>query len=448
MAWCQLACPLSLFFPKAGLIASGQPLALSDLSTPPAFSWASAEQYDSSTTYDLVMTASGRNDERNASVVVWTLSDIPGAAVSKGASAANGTESVPWRLEQLASMLPGTDLIVHATLRTMQRMEKARSSFQTRTCLGALHVTYGKQAACACEAELTPTATFDEPATVQMHREMPRASDQRFVLLLVDRDALSWQQPTLSPLLHAAYADVPADRLVAGVDLRAERALLAYMGPAGLGRGSYSSPHRYSWRAYPQLSGALIPPFPATFDRTSFALAAWLASNHIAPQPAADDLFRSEAALADHTTCDGALGITFGHVAADCEASLDESVVARPPLVRFAYPYFESELQYAVCAVEPSRNELLWLVVNVRGDTINAGSTLEPAAGDASTLMTYVPPAVGGSALILLYVQPDHLPSPSTPLHSRARFDPATWAASVGIARPSASNGFAVAGGV
>ena len=452
--WCNKSCPLLISLAAGGLAARGQPVALaSAASQSPTFSWASASE----ASFSLEVTVWPVGNE-SVSTLVWSLTNIPGPALRSEASAADGTERVPWRLGEVVSNRPHwSDLWVDARLRDeTRRKEVQRTSFQTRSCLGALQVRYGDAEACACGQELSPSASAVPPSTVKLAAAAAAAAaapsrgepPTQYVLMLLDRDALSWQQPSLSPLLHAAYADVDADRLASagGVDVSTERALIAYMGPAGLGPGSYSAPHRYSWRAYLQPPARHIPPFPSSFDRTSFALGAWLAANGLAPLAEADDLFRSEAALPNHASCDGMLRVAFdGDVEAACTTALSTSVVANAPHVAFAYPYFEDVLLYALVAVDPTHQKLLWLGLNIEGTLINAGTRLP--APNATVAMPYAPPAAGSSALFLLYVQPAMLDGDATaPLASREGFDPAAWAASVGIARPSASNALRVVG--
>lgn len=450
--WCQgSACPLLVSFAGTGLVARGQPIALASASVkPPRFTWAAAAKTDA---FSLKVSAWPYGN-KSAVAVIWSLEGVPGSAVSDDASAANGTEHVPWQLDQVSRKWAGADMWVDLSLSredlvTHQRaVPVQRTSFQTRSCRGSLHVKYGEQESCACGRFLSPAVsavppslvTLTLPPTAPATVAAASKTSQQYVLLLLDRDALSWQHPSLSPLLHAAYADVDAHRLANGVDLRNERVLLPYMGPAGLGPGSYSAPHRYSWRAYAQPAQGAIPAFPRSFDRTSFALDAWLAANGLPATPDADDLFRSEAALPDHVTCDGVLGLEFeGGVKASCTAELSAAAVARAPTMAFAYPYFEDVLQYALVAVEPASETLLWMVLNIQGALINAGTRLP--APNATEPMPYEAPAAGGSALFLLYVQPGPLDGDDAkPLGSREGFDAAAWAASVGIARPSASN--------
>ncbi len=435
--WCGSNCPSLLYFNSpAGLVAQGQPIALSSVLQPPAVRWASAS-------IDESYTLTGHAKTANQSRIVWLLEDVSGLALQHNASESNGTVRMPWQLSTVAAAWPGADVWVDVSLRGSRGSQHVTSAFQVHSCRASMRVRYDgdpQPSDCGCGSELSPATTAVPPIIVQL----ADAIAPLYVIMLIDRDALSWQQPTLSPLLHAAYADVPAARLAEGVDLRAERALAAYMGPAGLGPGSYAAPHRYSWRLYAQRDpSSRIEPFPIDFDRTGFALDTWLAANGVAPQPEADESFRAEAALPDHSTCDGALEVHFGGgPTVDCTTALRADVVAEAPLLRFKYPYFEDELSYALVAVAPATSTLLWLVCNIGGALINSGTQPESSAS-TSVLVPYAHPGAGQAVLLLLYVQPGPLAA-TVPISSRKGFDAAAWAASVGIARPSASNGFRV----
>lgn len=301
-------------------------------------------------------------------------------------------------------------------------------------------------------------------------------ADRSFTLLMVDTDALSWQNPTLSPLLHGAWTGVSGSALdsAQGLALDSTEALIEYMGPAGLGPGSYAQAHRYVFLLFPTDPESPPPAFPASFDRTSWNVTQWLAAYNLTsggsslPYGAFGfDLVRSAARLPNSTTCDGNLRVSFATSAgaarsgdgSGCDGVIDMAESrARPAVVFFQYPYFTDELFYSVVALErpggqpkgsDERSEsarCLWAVANIRGDVLNNPSTPIDTGDDAATLAAYSPPTQEGVALkFLLFVQPGLLVGAGEiPASQRGSFDVDEWAAGYGISFPSASSAFVV----
>merc|ERR1711908_240205 len=107
---------------------------------------------------------------------------------------------------------------------------------------------------------------------------------------------------------------------------------------------------------------------------------------------------------------------------------------------------FQTDLYYSAMIVDVTSSRLLWLVINIDGNTINDGCdfTNATACGGALVVSAYTRPESGRDVRIILYVQPAVLPSIPKPIPTD--FQPRAWAASFGIERPCASNGFRTIG--
>lgn len=294
-------------------------------------------------------------------------------------------------------------------------------------------------------------------------------------MLMIDTDALSWQNPTLSPLLHGAWTGVSGSALdsAQGLALDSAQALIEYMGPAGLGPGSYAQAHRYVFLLFPTDAESPPPAFPASFDRTSWNATRWLAAYNLTNDASslpygafAFDVVRSAARLPNSTTCDGNLRVSFATSASanhsgdgsGCDGIIGVAEArARPAVVFFKYPYFTDELFYSVVMLErppevqPAGGgersvRCLWAVANVRGDVLNDPFMPIDTGDEAATLAAYSPPTQEGARVeFLLFVQPGLLIGAGEILAPQRRsFNVDEWAGGYGISFPSASSAFLV----
>uniref|UniRef100_A0A7S0Q3I3 Beta-mannosidase n=1 Tax=Coccolithus braarudii TaxID=221442 RepID=A0A7S0Q3I3_9EUKA len=447
MVMCDSAPGSALLLTFNGLLAAcGQPLQLTSLLRgPPLITWVEAPAAGNPYTFEMWVAPP---QPRNGNGLFFRLTNISGAALSRGACHADGTVVTPWALASVASL--GNDLLLSAQLLSRNGSVVQETAVQSRSCTGRLRVSYAAQA-CECGAQLTASSTAASASRVVLDRAPQSLSFH--TLLLIDMDALSWQSPSLSPLLHAAFVNLNSSALEVGINLRdveaststsllSAHALLPYMGPAGLGPGSYSAPHRYSWKLFNQPGPLEIAPFPAYVSRANFALNTWLAKWNMSDAESADDLFRSGAALPNEEACDGKLVLELRGQRMNCTTIVSEDgALEAPSKVAFQYPYFEDSLWYSLVAYTRTRRSLVWLVSNVPGTLINTGCEMK-RDDNVTVVAPWQAPQHGDQVHLLLYVQP--LRWTSVARIAREQFKPSAWAAAAGIAFPSASNAFQV----
>ena len=295
-------CPLIALPGYNRSIADGEPVALASLrgGVPPVIRWSLA---DSAASYDLdISDASG--------AVVWAEQRVVGGELLRGHACAPA-----WAFEPAAAGVPTTFTVV---LRDQASAAVAASTtFQTARCDGATRVAFAAGAA-ACGATLSATTAVDvAPTAVAITDD---ASAALYALLMLDGDALSWQSPELSPILHGAWGNVPSSPLSSSAPLNGSDTIASYMAPAGLGRGSYAAFHRYHFAAFAQPAGGPIAftPIADGDDRMTFDVAAFVARYSLgggaqSPYGAAGyDYLLSGAALGAPRECDGALNVSFG----------------------------------------------------------------------------------------------------------------------------------------